>query len=853
MRFGTDLSLRRGRAGENLILSRSPLLEAASAVLDKLLTPGTATQTADPRLYKSFIILHLVGPLFGLPICAALLLLDEQGGIIGLGFTAGVCLFWLLPLLARRTSSLDKAAFVSVQLLTLVSFFGSYFYGGVNSPFAVWLIVAVLLSFLYVPRALGWCHCSMVVQLSLFLGALHYYAPGARLGQPALGALFLSSSFAAALYVSLIAVFYARIKIEGSELAAIAGRYEDTARHSRASITILEAENHRASDFMGKVSHELRTALDVVIGYSELLLDEAVVEERAGDQHHLERITASSRITLALIADGDRLVEDAPAQASTSAAASGGHHFEPEPGRIQRRARGLMSLPAFDKRSHWSLPLCATAIGVTVLIGETGGVDAELRAQPLLLAATMLILGAAALVWKRVFFGRTSRAIGSSARDELTGLLNRASFRHELECRLGGAVNTEAALLFADLDGFKEVNDSLGHDVGDQLLARVAERFARLKPRGALLARLGGDEFGAAMFGDGAEAAIRDLADAMLNAVVEPIRTEEHHLTIGVSIGVAHGKAGLITGRELLRQSDVAMYRAKHDKRFPIQTFDIQMDEALNFKRTMRADLGDALAGDQLDLHLQPVVDARSGELASLEALLRWTHPLLGPVSPAKLIRLAEDSGQITSIDDWVLERALEYTKRLPAVPVAINISPVQFRHPEFARKIVDRLSAHSVPAQLLRLEITEGVLVTHTRAANRAIAELREAGVKVALDDFGTGFSSLSYLKDFGFDFLKIDRSFVTALDAGRQGVELLRAIVELGHSLTMGVIAEGVETASQAALIQLLGCDYIQGYFTGRPMSLNALESWLAEKGEPLLGTAPTNPRSNPDRVAH
>jgi EAL domain-containing protein (putative c-di-GMP-specific phosphodiesterase class I) len=250
----------------------------------------------------------------------------------------------------------------------------------------------------------------------------------------------------------------------------------------------------------------------------------------------------------------------------------------------------------------------------------------------------------------------------------------------------------------------------------------------------------------------------------------------------------------------------------------------------------MRQDIEQALTGDQLDLHLQPVVDARSGDLASVEALLRWTHPLLGPVSPAKLVSLAEESGQIVAIDDWVLERALDYAKRLRTVPIAVNISPVQFRHPGFARKIVDRLHAHAVPAQLLRLEITEGVLVTHTRAAERAIAELREAGVKIALDDFGTGYSSLSYLKDFGFDLLKVDRSFITALDAGRQGAELLRAIIDLGHSLSMSLIGEGVESAEQAAIVQLLGCDFIQGYFTGRPMRVDELEAWIdARRDQP------------------
>jgi diguanylate cyclase (GGDEF)-like protein len=374
------------------------------------------------------------------------------------------------------------------------------------------------------------------------------------------------------------------------------------------------------------------------------------------------------------------------------------------------------------------------------------------------------------------------------------------------------------------------VNDSLGHDAGDQLLRKVAERFAAAAPPNTLLGRLGGDELGAALIGAEAQAGIRKLADAWIDALALPIETEHDFLSVGVSIGIAEGRAGAIGSRELLRRSDVAMYRAKSDKRQPVQTFDLQMDEALSFRRTMRQDLAAAIREDQLQLVLQPVVNARTGAVSSAEALLRWTHPLLGPVSPAKLIPLAEESGQIVSLDDWVLDRALQYARELPELAVAVNFSPVQFRHPGLARKVVDRLQAYDVPASQLRLEITEGVLVTHTRAANRTILELREAGIGVALDDFGTGYSSLSYLKDFQLDYLKIDRSFLSDLQDGRTGAELLRAIVDLGHSLGMRVIAEGVETAAQASVIQLLGCDFIQGYFTGRPTSFEAFRERLA-----------------------
>lgn len=779
----------------------------------KLVSLPPSDLTTDPRLFRSFVVLHLVGPLFGLPVCAALLALDDGSGPVAAAFTAGVFLFWLLPYLAKR--NLARAAFLSVQLLTFVSLFGAFFYGGLNSPFAVWLIVAVLLSFLYLNTSIGRCLVAMGLQAAVFVAAHEAWPQPDRLTEAELGTLFLASSLAAALYVSVIAAFYSRISKESSKLASIAARYEATARGSRAAIRKLEDDDRRDATFMATISHDLRTALDVVVGYSELLLEDASADECEVDTRRLTRITAASRQMLALVSDGDRLVQTVAERSSAAPTEPRGAEFEPAGAELCKHQ---------GRVHHQSVPFGSASIGMLLIA-------ASAIAAPLSPAATSSILSLLSLAGLAlVAIGYRRTLAGSDGLDALTGLLGRAAFLDELGTRLAPSSGLEAALLFADLNGFKEVNDTLGHDVGDQLLARIATRFAAAATPGLVLARLGGDEFGAVAFGPGAESVVQQFAEAMVDALAEPIQTEEHHLTITVSIGLASGQAGQCSARELLRRGDVAMYRAKHDQGMPIQNFEIQMDEALNFRRTMRNDLGAALCSDQLDLHLQPVVDARSGEPASAEALLRWTHPVLGPVSPAKLIALAEESGQIIAIDDWVLERALELITRFGALPIAINISPVQFRHPNFARKIVDRLQAHAVPPQLLRLEITEGVLVTHTRAASRAIAQLREAGVKVALDDFGTGYSSLSYLRDFGFDFLKVDRSFVSAVGSSRQGTELLRAIIELGHSLSMSVIAEGVETAEQAGLVQLLGCDFIQGYFTGRPMASDQLEEWLS-----------------------
>jgi diguanylate cyclase (GGDEF)-like protein len=807
---------------------RSWPLAFATAVARRFASKPTMP-TAD-RLSRSFVMLHVVGPLFGLPICATLLLFDQRSDAVVLAFTAGVCLFWLIPPFVKRCGALDAPAFASVQLLTLVSLFGSYFYGGLNSPFAVWLIVAVLLSFLYVPRAFSWCVATAAGQLCIFLAVQHHYPVTPRLSHSELGVLFLVSTFAAALYISVIAAFYSRIKIEGSELSALAFDYEEAANESEDEIERLEEANRSLAQFIANTSHELRTSLNVVIGYSELLTEDAEVEERWARLRNLERIIGSSRQMIGLIAEISRQAEEVPAGAEPEHERSLPESAGDGPDSTdQRSVLADSRAPSRPGTARHFAAWCLIGLTAAVLILIDFRFAAQAREPGVIAASAALLLAAAFLGWQAAIVGRWGAAAFDD-RDPLTGLSNRASFQREVERRLRSS-DSGAALLFADLDGFKEVNDSLGHDFGDELLVMIAGRFAEILPRGALLARLGGDEFAVATFGARAEAEIRCLADAMLDAMAAPFVAHENHLSIGISIGIAHGEAHAVTVKELLRQSDIAMYRAKRDKSCPIRSFEASMDETLNFKRTMRQDLARALAGGELDLHLQPVVDARTGQLASAEALLRWTHPVLGPVSPAKLIALAEESGQIIGIDDWVLQRALQYAGRLGSVPIAINISPVQFRHPGFARKIVDSLEALSVPRHLLRLEITEGVLVTHTRAASRAVSELREAGLKIALDDFGTGFSSLGYLKDFGFDFLKVDRSFVLDLDSGRQASELLRAIVDLGHSLGMAVIAEGVETSTQAALVQLLGCDYIQGYFTGRALGFSDFEKRLTE----------------------
>jgi EAL domain-containing protein (putative c-di-GMP-specific phosphodiesterase class I) len=242
----------------------------------------------------------------------------------------------------------------------------------------------------------------------------------------------------------------------------------------------------------------------------------------------------------------------------------------------------------------------------------------------------------------------------------------------------------------------------------------------------------------------------------------------------------------------------------------------------------MKTELEAATQNGQLRLDFQPIFSARTGKIVSAEALMRWSHPTRGEISPGKFIGLAEESGQIAELGDWAIDRALRIIKAVD-LPIAVNVSPIQFRHHAFAKSVADRLIQADVSPSLLKIEITEGVLITHTDAAKRTIRQLRDLGVKVVLDDFGTGYSSLSYLQSFEFDAVKIDRSFVRDLGSQHQSTQLARAIVDMGHGLGMEVVAEGIENARQASLLQILGCDHLQGFFLGVPASLESLQKRL------------------------
>ena len=363
-----------------------------------------------------------------------------------------------------------------------------------------------------------------------------------------------------------------------------------------------------------------------------------------------------------------------------------------------------------------------------------------------------------AMTTARHFHDEQSAAKRIARQDALTGLPNRFAFREDLEDALAAEDRTEIVVLFADLDKFKEVNDGLGHDAGDALLIEIAQRCKSLLKETDLLARLGGDEFAAILIGEGSAGRAEPLATKMIETIIEPVVVKGDAVSVGVSIGIAEADTEDVTSEELLRRADIAMYRAKADSRHSYCSFTRELDELLMKKRTLRADLELAMVEDQLRLEVQPIFCSRSGTVASGEVLMRWSHPSRGEVSPGQFIPLAEESVQILKIGDWAIDKTLEHIQELDRkVPLAVNVSPLQFRHHNFAKSVSDRLLRNGISPDLLKIEITEGVLISHNDLAMRTIRQLRDIGVKVVLDDFGTGFSSLSYLQSFDFDVVKI------------------------------------------------------------------------------------------------
>lgn len=412
--------------------------------------------------------------------------------------------------------------------------------------------------------------------------------------------------------------------------------------------------------------------------------------------------------------------------------------------------------------------------------------------------------------------------------DRLSGLLNRTGFFAALDdlVEAGRQGSSDVALLYLDLDGFKEVNDSYGHGTGDQLIRGVAAGLKTLVGEEVVLARVGGDEFAIALSGEEVGRTAGILCDRILGFFGEPFVIGERVAAIGTCIGVAISPRGSVKGEELVRRADLAMYEAKENGRGRAEHYHPEMDAERHERNQLEVDLRIAIERRELSVVFQPVVAAEDWRLTGVEALVRWDRKGYGPVPPEVFIPIAESTGLIDQLGLFVLYRACETLRRWPGLNLAVNISPGQFRDPAFSIHVASILQKTGFDAGRVTLEVTEGYFIQNPKRARSTIAKLKRLGLKVSLDDFGAGFSSVGYLRQFGFDRMKIDRSLIVALEEGSHAVNMLQATVALARSLDIPVTAEGVETEEQATLLKISGCDELQGYFFGKPVSAEEIE---------------------------
>ncbi|KAB0678095.1 putative bifunctional diguanylate cyclase/phosphodiesterase [Aureimonas leprariae] len=419
--------------------------------------------------------------------------------------------------------------------------------------------------------------------------------------------------------------------------------------------------------------------------------------------------------------------------------------------------------------------------------------------------------------------------------DLLTELPNRVLLKERLDDAVAIATATDVplAVLCLDLDGFKLVNDTFGHAIGDELLQQVAVRLRACLGPGEFVARIGGDEFVILQPSGAQSAAASDLAQRVIAALSAAFDLQGRRACIGTSIGVAVFPSDGDTPASLLKRADIALYRAKHGGRGCFRFFDAEIDHEVDDRPQLERELQSAIAGNELALAYQPIFD-RDEKLLGFEALMRWTHPTLGPISPARFIPIAEESKLIVHMGEWALRKACRTAADWPLpLRIAVNLSPIQMLQKGLCSTVEAALNESGLPPEQLELEITEGVLLQDADAANSIIGQLRALGVRIVLDDFGTGYSSLSYLHRFQFQKLKIDRSFVQRLSDDRNAQAIVKAIISMSRDLGIAVTAEGVETAEQLQQLRLQGCDELQGYRLGRPLPHDETGAFVARYG--------------------
>jgi len=420
--------------------------------------------------------------------------------------------------------------------------------------------------------------------------------------------------------------------------------------------------------------------------------------------------------------------------------------------------------------------------------------------------------------------------------DTLTGIGNRALFQIRLEAAFEQSRrnNSHVGLLLMDIDHFKDINDNLGHDVGDELLIRVATELKRACRESDTVIRLGGDEFAIIVnnFDQKRDTAV--LGNKILSIFEQPLLLKNREIKTGTSIGLAFYPDDAGTAEELLRKADMALYEAKRNGRANFKYFDRTIEIAARKKVAMQADISEALEHDQFELHFQPLIDMASNSVIGVESLIRWNHPKHGFIPPDEFISIAEESRQVVAIGRWVLRQSCEQQVRweqrgLPSLSMAVNLSGVQFDEPDLIQTVETIMRETRIQNDRLTLEITESTLMETSGDVVAKLHALNSLGLKLAIDDFGTGYSSLAYLKRFPIHHLKIDRAFVKDLPHDSHDIAIARSIIKMAHELQINVVAEGIEELAQFNFLKNAECNYGQGYYFGKPMPANDFEDWF------------------------
>ena len=422
--------------------------------------------------------------------------------------------------------------------------------------------------------------------------------------------------------------------------------------------------------------------------------------------------------------------------------------------------------------------------------------------------------------------------------DPLVDLPNRAAFRRALdETPLNEGDGARHGLLYVDMDRFKDVNDSHGHEIGDQLLGSFPARIRPLLQPGDIFARIGGDEFAILRRNVTGREELTALAGAIGAALETPFVLVGHSLVVTTSIGIALATDGAASRTEWVQRADFALYRAKQNGRARACLFAPEMLDMFQKRSAIRRDLSAALGNGEIDAHYQPIFGGDGDTIVGAEAVLRWAHPDLGPLPADLVVSVAEESGQILALGEFMLRRACADAARWGDVYVAVNVSAIQFRTGDFVEQVKRILDDTGMPGYRLEIELTETVIVFEADLAEESMLRLRALGVRLALDDFGVGYSSLVYLRRFPFDKIKIDRTFIEMIEPHGESAMLLSAIVKMGQALGLRCTAEGIETPEQLAIVQSYGCEEVQGFLLGRPDTCQGFELRLAmAEGEPI-----------------